>query len=200
MRRLDSLARLQAMLLGAASLAVVCGPAVAGFLPKDVAPESVSETPSLVSLDAEPVVCIRVKTARKAPDMSDKIIAAHNREFLFARDNGIKLSRGALEISPRYQEPDGTWLTQACRNLQAPPPRAYPEAPDLSFFEVPAGRAVQALHRGSHFAIDQTIDRVEAYIAAQRLRRLGPLVEYHFNHKPPEEIDQQISVVTVYVE
>jgi hypothetical protein len=172
----------------------------AGFLPDGVAPEAVSEAPSVVSLGAEPVVCVAVITGRKAADRSDKIITAHNRGFLFAKANGLKLGRGALEISPRYQEPDGSWQTDACRSLQTLPGETYPDASDLKFYEVPAGRAVQALHRGSHDLIDRTIDKVEAYIASQGLRRVGPLVEYHFNHKPPEEVDQQISVVTVYVE
>lgn len=170
------------------------------FLPQGVAPEAVSEAPAVVSLDREAVVCITVKTGRKAADMSDKIIAAHNREYLFAKEKGLKLGRGALEISARYSEPDGSWLTDACRSLLALPEQSYPEAPDLKFYAVPAGRAVQALHRGSHETIEQTISKVEAHIASQGLRRVGPLVEYHFNHKPPEQWDQQISVVTVYVE
>jgi hypothetical protein len=170
------------------------------FLPEGVAPEAVSEEPTLVALGAEAVVCIALKTGRNAVDLSEKIITAHNREYFFAMENDLKLGRGALEISAHYEEPDGSWATEACRSLHALPARSYPDAPDLKFYEVPAGQAVHALHRGAHRTIKQTIDRVEAFIAARGLRRIGPLTEFHFNHKPPEQIDEQISVVTVYVE
>lgn len=183
-----------------ASLALAADVSAAGFLPDGVVPEAVSEAPSVVMLGAEPVTCVAVTTGRKAADMSDKIITAHNRGYNFAKEKGLKLGRGALEISARYQEADGAWVTQACRSLAALPGQSFPEAPDLKFYAVPAGRAVQALHRGDHNTINLTIDKVEAYIAAQKLTRKGPMVEYHFNHKPPEEIDQQISVVTVYIE
>lgn len=169
------------------------------FLPDGVAPEAVSPAPSVVVLGAEPVVCVAVSTGRQAIDMTEKIISAHNRAYSFAKDNGLKLGRGALEISARYEEPDGSWVTDACRSVQAHPGRSFPNALDIKVYQVAGGRAVQALHRGDHGTIKETIDKVEAYIELRALQRVGPLVEYHFNHKPPEEIEQQISVVTVYV-
>lgn len=171
-----------------------------GFLPEGVGFETVPSDPRVISLGAESVACIAVTTSRTAADMSEKIVLAHNRIYYFAKENELKLGRGALEISARYQELDGSWFTDACRSLQAPPREDFPHSLDIRIYEVPAGRAVQALHRGDHGTIDQTIESVEAYIACHRLRRVGPLIEYHFNHKSPEEVDQQISVVSVYVE
>lgn len=188
-----------ALVTALAASSPVSGALAVNFLQEGAAPETVSQEPGFVSLGAEAVICVAVTTGRTAPDRSDKIIAAHNRAYYFAKDNGLQLGRGALEISAHYEEADGSWATDACRSLHALPAQTFAAAPDLEFYEVPAGRAVHALHRGDHDTIKQTIDKVEAFIAARGLHRLGPLVEFHFNHKPPEEIDQQISVVTIYV-
>ena len=189
-------ARVAALLVLTAS----CGIASAAeFLPEGAKPDTTSEVPAIVSLAAEPVVCVAVETGRNAPDRSDKIIAAHNRAYHFSKQNGLALRRGALEISSVYEEADGVWRTEACRAIAALPEKTYPDAADLKFYAVPAGNAVQALHRGSHETISQTIDKIEAFIREKGLERKGPLVEYHFNHTPPEEEHLQISVVTVYV-
>jgi effector-binding domain-containing protein len=190
------MARLAALVLLAASCGSV---AAAEFLPPGTTLESVVEAPAIVTLPAEPVICVAVETGRAAPDRSDKIIAAHNRAYHFSKDNGLALRRGALEISSAYEEPGGTWRTEACRAIEALPDKTYPDASDLKFYAVPAGKAVQALHRGSHDTIRDTIDQIEAFIREKGLERKGPLVEYHFNHKPPEEEHLQISVVTLYV-
>ena len=182
-------------------LAVTCGSVLAAeFLPAGTKPEAVPESPGIVSLAAEPVLCVAVETGRTAPDRSDKIIAAHNRGYHFAKANGLVLRRGALEISAAYEENGDVWRTDACRAIEKLPEKADPDASDLKFYAVPAGRAVQALHRGSHDTISQTVDKIETFVREKGLSRKGPLVEYHFNHKPPEEEHLQISVVTVYVD
>jgi hypothetical protein len=63
---------------------------------------------------------------------------------------------------------------------------------------VEAGCALQALHRGAHETIGTTIAAIETSIRQRGLTRFAPLIEYHFNHEPPEAIAEQVSVASVY--
>lgn len=169
------------------------------FLPQGIDAKFVSEAPHIANLGAETVGCLPVVTTRHADDKSEKVITAHMAIYNFAKANGLKMGPGALEISESYETANGQWVLHACRALETLPSEVQAAGSGINFKTIPAGRVVQAMHRGDHDTIKRTADAIEAHIVANNLTRIGPLIEYHFNHKPPSEWHDQISVVSIYV-
>ena len=120
-----------------AGLALSPTAAARAFLPPGIPPETVSEAPHFSNLEAEPVGCVAVVTGRTAQDRSEKVVAAHMRVYDYAKATGLKMGPGALEMSMRYENADGTWVMQACRSLQALPESTGPEAADIAFKTIP---------------------------------------------------------------
>jgi len=71
---------------------------------------------------------------------------------------------------------------------------------DIAFSQLPASRAVRAVHRGPASGVAPLTTKLEAYLAAHRLIRIGPSWEVRVTERQGTDARNQVTEVIIPVE
>jgi hypothetical protein len=176
-------------------------PAAAGsMLPPGVTPDSLSAEPALVRLDPQAIAFVRLKTVRNTAESRALISGTFTRIWSYLAQKGLTANGSPMEIMNAYEETDGSWLVSAAIPLAVLPDRVPEDAGDILFGTVGGGQAVQAAHRGDHWQIKRTHERIKAFIATGGRTAGGKVVEQHFDNPHKVPVEKLRSAVTYFLE
>lgn len=150
----------------------------------------------IVDTAAMQVVSVAGQVRAGAAEQQAAFDAAAAQVRAFMRANGLRQSGPLIARTVRWEPP--LWVFEAAAPY-AGEAREGGEG-DVAFTTLPAARAVRAVHRGPASGVAPLTTKLEAYLAAHRLRRAGPSWEVRVTERDGVADADQITEIYIPVE
>jgi len=114
----------------------------------------------------------------------------------YMRANDLREAGPIVAVTTRWEPP--LWVFEAAIPY-AGEPRQGGDG-DIAFSQLPASRAVRAVHRGPASGVAPLTTKLEAYLAAHRLVRIGPSWEVRVTERTGADARDQVTEILIPVE
>jgi effector-binding domain-containing protein len=155
------------------------------------------DEPTVVTLEARPVVMARGTASTKKPDeVSAALGEAYSKVSDFIAKHDLSSAGAPLAITQSFDEAAGTWVFDAALPVTEIPEGTPTEEDGVKTGTTPAGKAVMIVHKGAYSAISPAYEKIAAYMKANNLQEGANSIEEYAND--PGEVEETELLTNVY--
>jgi effector-binding domain-containing protein len=155
------------------------------------------DEPTVVTLEARPVVMARGTASAKKPDeVSAALGEAYSKVSDFIAKHDLSSAGAPLAITQSFDDASGTWVFDAALPVTEIPEGTPAEEDGVKTGVTPAGKAVMIVHKGPYSSVAPSYDKIMAYMKANNLQEGANSIEEYAND--PGEVDEAELLTNIY--